>query len=155
MIPSNIGLDGTIGGETNGEWWGGAYGWGFNCVVPYTGERVWRSAFGTHAAMGFGNAILLSGDVEKYGAVWRGCLDAVNSHTKIDENGITLYPHVYGCFYHHKADNFKHPGTNPGWDQYTPVPWSFGAEELWYWTQVLSIRPLFMSTTAAAAAAAA
>ena len=51
VIPSNIGLDGTIGGETDGRWWGGTYGWGFNCVVPQTGERVWRSAFGVHAAM--------------------------------------------------------------------------------------------------------
>ena len=81
MIPSNIGLDGTIGGEAGGNWWGGTYGWGFNCVVPQTGERVWRSAFGTHAAMGFGNAILLTGDVERYAGVWRGVLDAVNANT--------------------------------------------------------------------------
>ena len=24
VIPSNVGLDGTIGGETEGRWWGGA-----------------------------------------------------------------------------------------------------------------------------------
>ena len=98
MIPSNIGLDGTIGGETDGNWWGGTYGWGFNCVVPQTGERVWRSAFGTHVAMGFGNAILLTGDVERYASVWRGVLDAVNANTKEGEDGQILYPHVYGAF---------------------------------------------------------
>lgn len=98
VIPSNIGLDGTIGGEADGKWWGGTYGWGFNCVVPQTGERVWRSAFGTHAAMGFGNAILLTGDVERYASVWRGVLDTVNANTKEGEDGQLLYPHVYGAF---------------------------------------------------------
>jgi hypothetical protein len=49
------------------------------------GERVWRSAFGTHAAMGFGNAILLTGDVERYAAVWRGVLDTVNANTKVTQ----------------------------------------------------------------------
>ena len=98
VIPSNVGLDGTIGGEADGKWWGGAYGWGFNCVVPQTGVRVWRSAFGTHAAMGFGNAILLTGDVDRYASVWRGVLDKVNANTKKGEDGQILYPHVYGAF---------------------------------------------------------
>ena len=98
VIPSNVGLDGTIGGEADGKWWGGAYGWGFNCVVPQTGVRVWRSAFGTHAAMGFGNAILLTGDVDRYASVWRGDLDKVNANTKKGEDGQILYPHVYGAF---------------------------------------------------------
>ena len=38
IIPSNIGLDGTIGGETDGKWYGGCYGWGFTVTVPHTGE---------------------------------------------------------------------------------------------------------------------
>ena len=105
IIPSNVGLDGTIGGETKGQWWGGTYGWGHNCVVPYTGERVWRSAFGKHAAMGFGNAILLTGQIEKYASVWRGTVNGVNANAKV-ENGVTLYPHVYGAFNHSPEDNF-------------------------------------------------
>ena len=32
IVPSNIGLDGTIGGECDGKWWGGVYGWGFSCI---------------------------------------------------------------------------------------------------------------------------
>ena len=101
-------------------------GQGFNCVVPQTGERVWRSAFGTHAAMGFGNAILLTGDVEKYASTWRGVLDAVNANSK-EENGQTLYPHVYGAF--------TGSGDEPKWDQYTAVPYNQGADELFFWTQ--------------------
>ena len=38
IIPSNIGLDGKIGGATDGKWWGGAYGWGFSPIVPMTGK---------------------------------------------------------------------------------------------------------------------
>ena len=34
VLPSNVGLDGTIGGSCDGKWWGGVYGWGFNCEVP-------------------------------------------------------------------------------------------------------------------------
>ena len=94
-------------------------------VVPQTGERVWRSAFGTHAAMGFGNAILLTGDVERYASVWRGVLDTVNANTKEGDDGQILYPHVYGAF----------PGDTPKWDNYSPSPYSFGANELYYWTQ--------------------
>jgi hypothetical protein len=47
VIPSNVGLDGTIGGSTQGKWWGGVYGWGFHCVntaqkSPMYGQRVFR-----------------------------------------------------------------------------------------------------------------
>ena len=38
VIPSNVGLDGTIGGACDGKWYGGTYGWGFSVTVPQTGE---------------------------------------------------------------------------------------------------------------------
>eukprot|EP01052_Picozoa_sp_SAG31_P003557 SAG31_NODE_138_length_22877_cov_29.540917_14_plen_269_part_00 len=105
-------------------------------MVPYTGERVWRSAFGNHAAYGFGNAILMTGEVEKYGSVWRGCVDAVNSNYKTSDDGSTkLYPHVYGCFNHHAADDYAYPGNDPKWDQFSPAPYSDGVDALYYWTQ--------------------
>ena len=44
IIPSNIGLDGTIGGECDGKWYGGCYGWGFTVVVPQTGALADRNA---------------------------------------------------------------------------------------------------------------
>ena len=44
ILPSNIGLDGTIGGECDGKWYGGCYGWGFTVVVPQTGELSNRNA---------------------------------------------------------------------------------------------------------------
>ena len=44
IMPSNIGLDGKIGGATGGKWYGGAYGWGFSVIVPQTGEIAHRAA---------------------------------------------------------------------------------------------------------------
>src|SRR5947209_13475894 len=37
IIPTNIGLDGAIGGAAGGKWYGGVYGWGFSVNVPQSG----------------------------------------------------------------------------------------------------------------------
>ena len=42
IMPSNVGLDGKIGGP-DGKWYGGVYGWGFSPVVPQTGDREDRN----------------------------------------------------------------------------------------------------------------
>ncbi|WP_163717758.1 hypothetical protein [Mangrovibacterium lignilyticum] len=57
-IPSNIGLDGSIGGEWDGLWYGGTFGWNFS-----PGSSLRNYSFrGPHVAMG--NALLLTGDRE-------------------------------------------------------------------------------------------
>ena len=38
IIPSNVGLDGTIGGAAGGKWYGGVYGWGFSVIDPAIGR---------------------------------------------------------------------------------------------------------------------
>lgn len=124
IVPSNVGLDGTIGGETEGRWWGGAYGWGFNCVNPVTGERVWRNYAGRRTFYGFGNAMLLTGDM-KYVHIWRGVLDTVNANTRIAADGSSQWPGAYGAF----------PGEEPGWNNWQDTPFSLGAEMVWWWTQ--------------------
>ena len=60
IIPSHVGLDGTIGGA-EGRWWAGAYGWGFSPINPVTGRREDRNRIGW-ALAGFDNALLLTGD---------------------------------------------------------------------------------------------
>jgi hypothetical protein len=69
IIPSCIGLDGSIGGETDGKWWGSVYGWAFSVKVPQTGELAHRTRV-YRAVDGFGNAYLLTGD-RKYIDAWR------------------------------------------------------------------------------------
>jgi hypothetical protein len=113
ILPSNIGLDGTIGGETGGKWYGGAYGWGFSVVVPQTGDIAHRSRTAS-GWMGFRSAFLLTGD-DKYLDVWRKQIDAVNANRKMD-GGRWLYPRMHG---------------DHGWYAWDPAPYSEKALELY------------------------
>jgi hypothetical protein len=116
IIPTNIGLDGKIGGACGGKWYGGVYGWGFTVIDPVTRRRVNRNYH--HVGInGFGNAFLLTGD-DGFLDVWRKQIDAVNSHAK-REGGRTLYPHMYG---------------DQGWYDYRPDSYRAGALELYYWS---------------------
>ena len=116
ILPSNIGRDGSVGGECGGRWYGGVYGWGFTVVDPVTGRPVHRNT--THLAItGFGNALLLTGDPH-YVDVWRRQIDAVNSHAK-QVDGRTLYPRMYG---------------DEGWYAFEPEKYSRGATEVYYWS---------------------
>ena len=54
-IPSNIGVDGTIGGEWGGKWYGGVFGW--NSADEGVRNYVLRGP-----PEAFGNALLLTGD---------------------------------------------------------------------------------------------
>jgi hypothetical protein len=119
IIPSNIGLDGTIGGACGGKWYGGVYGWGFSVVDPATGERSHRTRVPL-GLVGFGNAYFLTGD-DRYLDPWRKQIDLVNAQKKVVK-GREMYPHMYG---------------DEGWYAYSPQRYADGVTELWYW----SMRP--------------
>lgn len=116
IIPTNIGLDGTIGGACEGKWYGGVYGWAFSVEVPQTGELAHRN---THhlAIVGLGHAMLLSGD-RKYADAWRTQIEAVNANAK-EIDGQTMYPRMYG---------------DDGWYAYQPEPYLAGAQQVYYWS---------------------
>ena len=116
IIPTNIGLDGSIGGECGGKWYGGTYGWGFTVTVPQTGELSHRNSHYL-AISGFGNAILLTGE-QQFVDVWRQMIDTVNGNAK-EIDGQLRYPHMYG---------------DEGWYDYTPHPYEHGALEVYYWS---------------------
>jgi hypothetical protein len=116
IIPTNIGLDGTIGGATDGKWYGGVYGWGFTVEVPQTGAMANRNTHGI-GLLGFGNALLLTGD-QKYVDVWRTQIDKVNANAKVID-GKKMYPSMYG---------------DDGWYAYGPSPYATGAVQVWYWS---------------------
>lgn len=119
VIPSNIGLDGKIGGAAGGKWYGGVYGWGFTVVVPQDGSRSHRNT--THLAFeGLMNAFLVTGD-ERYLTAWRKQLETINGQAR-QQNGRTVYPKMYG---------------DEGWYHFTPEPYRQGALELYY----LSMQP--------------
>jgi hypothetical protein len=119
IIPTNIGLDGTIGGAAGGKWYGGVYGWGFTVVDTRTGRPAHRNSHRL-GLYGFGNAYLLTGD-DRYLDPWRRMIDRVNAQGKMID-GRMMYPQMHG---------------DQGWYQFTPEKYSQGAQELWYW----SMRP--------------
>jgi hypothetical protein len=116
VIPTNIGLDGTVGGECDGKWYGGCYGWAFTVTVPQTGALSSRN---THylGIAGFGNALLFTGD-QQYVDVWRQQIEKINSHVKTID-GERQYPHMHG---------------DDGWYDYSTAPYSLGALDVFYWS---------------------
>lgn len=127
ILPTNVGLDGTLGGEAGGRWWGGVYGWGFTVRVPGTNQVAHRNYLGPRLLHGFANALLLTGD-PGYITPWREMIERVNANTKVVD-GQTLYPHMYG-------DN--------GWYEYRARKFTPAALEMYYWTmdrEVLELIP--------------
>lgn len=116
IIPSNIGLDGTIGGAADGKWYGGVYGWGFSVVVPQTGELAHRTRT-YRGILGFGNALLVTGD-QGYVDVWRSMIDTINAQGK-NIDGAMQYPRMYG---------------ERGWYDFHPEKYSHGALECFFWS---------------------
>lgn len=119
LIPTNIGLDGKIGGAAGGKWYGGVYGWGFSVASPPSGKIVHRN---THAIgiAGFLNAYLLTRD-DRYLDVWRRQIDMVNAQKKVVD-GVTMYPRMYG---------------DQGWYAYQSEPYNHGVLPIYF----LSMRP--------------
>lgn len=120
IIPSNIGLDGTIGGTANGKWYGGVYGWGFSPIVPMTGKPADRNRV-PRAFVSFMNAYLVSGGDEQYLEVWRKQADRINEQRKVI-NGVASTPRMYG---------------DHGWYSYKPGDYNLNFLEIYY----LSMNP--------------
>jgi len=125
IIPTNIGLDGTIGGAVGGKWYGGVYGWNFSVKVPQTGAMAHRN---THylGHTGFTNAFLLTGD-DRYLDVWRQQIKLINAQSKMID-GRKMTPRMFG---------------DKGWYHFTPAPYTSGGLETWYHSMKNSDRSLF------------
>ena len=123
IIPSNIGLDGSIGGECDGKWYGGVYGWGFSVYDPATNEIQHRPFMGGRVPLSFGNAFLVTGD-HRYIDTWRGVINSVNSNAR-SVDGRKVYPRMYG---------------DDGWYDFRDEPFDEGALELYYWSMKKSDR---------------
>jgi hypothetical protein len=120
IIPSNIGLDGKIGGATEGKWYGGVYGWGFSPIVPMTGKRADRNRV-PWSFVSFMNAYLISGGDDRYLDVWRKQADRINAQRKVI-NGVASTPRMYG---------------DQGWYSYQPGNYNLNFLEIYY----LSMKP--------------
>jgi len=120
ILPSNIGLDGKIGGAAGGKWYGGVYGWGFSPVVPMTGKPADRNRV-PRSFVGFMNAYLLSGGDDKYLDVWRKQADRIDAQKKMVDGKMST-PRMYG-------DN--------GWYSFAPGTYNLNFLEIYF----LSMKP--------------
>jgi hypothetical protein len=125
-IPTNVGLNGKPGGEYNGQWWKGTYGWNFTIYDGEIERIAHRNSFSSGAWPGFGNAFLLSGDAS-FIQVLRRQMDNLYAQKKI-ENGRTLLPQGYG-----DPRGYKYNGP-PSWYQYTPNLFIDRLVEIYLWS---------------------
>ena len=126
MIPSNIGLDGTLGGAHDGQWWKGTYGWNFTIFDGELQQIAHRNYFTSASFQGFANGLLLSGD-QAYIDVLRKQMDLVLAAKKV-ENGKTLLPRMYG-----DPRGYKYNGE-PEFYQYEPITYSDRLTEIYLWS---------------------
>jgi hypothetical protein len=96
-IPTNIGLDGRIGGEWDGKWYGGTFGWNF---WP---QESGRNYYMRGPRIAFGEALMLTGDPSWFSPLRRQIANLYAA--KRVENGRILLPNKYG---------------EQGWYGYTP-----------------------------------
>ncbi len=126
MIPSNIGLDGTLGGEHDGQWWKGTYGWNFTIFDGELQQTAHRNYFDAGSWPGFSNALLLTGDFS-YIDVLRKQMDLIYAQKRV-ENGRTLIPRMYG-----DPRGYKYDGK-PQWYHWTPDLFTDRLTEIYLWS---------------------
>ncbi len=131
-IPTNIGLDGAIGGEYGGKWYKGTYGWNFTIFDGEIEEIAHRNTFSAGMWPGFGNAFLLTGD-PGYIDTLRHQMDNLYAQKKVI-NGQVMIPQMYGDPRGHKftgQERWYHWTTNLFVDRLTEIYlWSMDREDL-------------------------
>jgi hypothetical protein len=125
-IPSNVGLNGKPGGEYNGQWWKGTYGWNFTIFDGELEQIAHRNYFTDGTWPGFGNALLLTGD-QAYVNVLRRQMDNIYAQKKV-ENGKMLLPQMYG-----DPRGYKHNGP-PQWYHFTENKREDRLMEIYLWS---------------------
>ena len=126
MIPSNIGLDGSLGGAHNGQWWKGTYGWNFTIFDGELQQIAHRNYFTAASFQGFANGLLLTGD-QGYIDVLRKQMDLILEAVKV-EDGSTLLPTMYG-----DPRGYGFNGE-PEFYRYQPVTYSDRLAEIYLWS---------------------
>jgi hypothetical protein len=125
-IPSNVGLDGKPGGEYNGQWWKGTYGWNFTIFDGEIEQIAHRNYFTSGSWPGFSNAFLLTGD-QSYIDVLRRQMDNIYAHKKVVD-GKEMIPQMYG-----DPRGYKHSG-DPEWYHWTQRMHTDRLTEIYLWS---------------------
>ncbi|MCC6536285.1 MAG: hypothetical protein IT162_01965 [Bryobacterales bacterium] len=126
MIPSTIGLNGQLGGEHNGQWWKGTYGWNFTIFDGELEKIAHRNYYTDGTFPGFSVALLLSGD-QSYVNTLRKQMELVYAQKKV-VNGQTMLPSMYG-----DPKGYKYNGP-PSWYQWSPQLHTDRLTEIYFWS---------------------
>jgi hypothetical protein len=110
-IPTNIGLDGTIGGEWGGKWYGGTFGWDFD---P---KQNARNYYMRGARIAFGEGFLLTGDPAFVEPLRKQIANLYAA--KREQNGRILLPNKHG---------------DGGWYGYTPNQHFDVQKDIYLWS---------------------
>jgi len=125
-IPSNVGLDGKPGGEYNGQWWKGTYGWNFTIFDGELEQIAHRGYYTSGTWPGFSNAFLLTGDAS-YIDVLRRQMDNIYAHKKTVD-GREMIPQMYG-----DPRGYRYSGK-PEWYHWTPNLQTDRLAEIYLWS---------------------
>ena len=125
-VPTNVGLDGTPGGEYGGRWYKGTYGWNFTIYDGEIEQIAHRNTWDAGFFPGFANALLLTGD-QGYVDVLRKQMDNIYAQRKV-ENGRVLLPQMYG-----DPRGYKYTGREE-WYHYTPNLRTDRLTEIYLWS---------------------
>jgi hypothetical protein len=125
-IPTNVGADGKPGGDYNGQWWKGTYGWNFTIFDGEIDAIAHRNTVTSGSWPGFANALLMTGD-QSFIGVLRKQIDNIYAQKKV-ENGRTLLPQMYG-----DPKGYKGNGA-PSWYQFTPNLYQDRLAEIYLWS---------------------
>jgi hypothetical protein len=110
-IPTNIGLDGAVGGEWGGKWYGGTFGWNFDPGVSG------RNYYMRGARTGLGEAFLLTGDASFVEPLRRQIANLYAARQ--EQNGRILLPQKHG---------------DKGWYGFTPNQYFEVQRDIYLWS---------------------
>jgi hypothetical protein len=125
-IPSNIGLDGKLGGAHDGQWWKGTYGWNFTIFDGEIEKIAHRNYVTAGSWPGFSNALLVTGD-QGYIDVLRKQMDNIYAQKKMVD-GKLMIPQMYG-----DPKGYKYNGK-PEWYQWTNNLMTDRLAEIYFWS---------------------
>ncbi len=127
-IPTNIGLNGQVGGEYGGKWYKGTYGWNFTIYDGEIEKMAHRNTFDAGAWPGFGNAFLLSRGDAGFVATLRKQMENLYAQKKVID-GKTMLPNGYG-----DPRGHKYTGGKEEWYNYTPNLFTNRLTEIYLWS---------------------
>jgi len=127
-IPTNVGLDGKIGGEYGGKWYKGTYGWNFTIFDGEIDQMAHRNTFDSGAWPGFGNALLLSKGDPGFIATLRKQMENLYAQKKV-VNGRMMLPTGFG-----DPRGHKYTGGKEEWYNWVPSLFTHRLLDIYLWS---------------------